>query len=53
MERWKEFWKESEKVCEIVEREGYLIRYGVLCFLFFVGRGILYFIGLVLVLVVG
>lgn len=30
MERWKELWKESEKVREIVEREGLEIRLGIL-----------------------
>jgi len=34
-ERWKALWKESEKVREIVKREGYWIRRGAvvqLCF---------------------
>lgn len=29
MERWKELWKESEKVREIVEREGLEVRLGI------------------------
>lgn len=45
--------KESEKVREIVEREGHLIRHGVLCPLLLVGRGISHFTGPASVLVAG